>query len=457
MNSEHTMISYQQQQTFQIAKNVSVKVNIEKNPYNLPLEQFFDMALRNNKKRAFLFVSKWLGKHIPIPPQRSLFAGALLAYEYIKQFTKDQPSKSMNDRVQACIAAPEAFKSEEWIFHTELPITFIGFAETATALGHSMFRCFPNAQFFHTTREKIDGLKTSITFEEEHSHATSHRCYVDTSFLDNNHEVVLVDDELTTGKTVRNIIRSMQAEFPRKKYTVVSILDWRSEEDQNRFCELERECGCKIHVVSLVKGTMSLEQEGELLLEPGDFNPSKQANKVEVFWHQLAEDDLPPFQIVDHYSMSLNGDRYEIPFLRETGRFGLYGADTPNVEEWIEKIAEKLKRKRSGQKLLCLGSGEFMFLPMLLASHMGEGVSYHSTTRSPIHVWDKEGYGAQSGFTFPAPIDGDVQHFVYNIAEGMYDEIWVFYERKPKKSHIAQMCKQLSMTGIRRIGIHYFL
>ena len=46
----------------------------------------------------------------------------------------------------------------EETFHYQYPlpeeVLFIGFAETATALGHSMFQCFQNAKYVHTTRNR---------------------------------------------------------------------------------------------------------------------------------------------------------------------------------------------------------------------------------------------------------------------------------------------------------------
>lgn len=58
------------------------------------------------------------------------------------------------------------------------PHLFIGFAETATALGHSMYEVFSGpTRYLHTTRESIRELDSILSFEEEHSHATAHRCY----------------------------------------------------------------------------------------------------------------------------------------------------------------------------------------------------------------------------------------------------------------------------------------
>lgn len=125
-------------------------------------------------------------------------------------------------------------------------------------MGHAFFQSFKRADYFHTTREQLANQNSVITFEEEHSHATSHRCYADADLLNNKREIILVDDEMTTGKTAINIIRSIHERFPRRVYTVVSILDWRSERNQAQFDDLEKELDIIINNVSLLKGRSML-------------------------------------------------------------------------------------------------------------------------------------------------------------------------------------------------------
>ena len=152
------------------------------------------------------------------------------------------------------------------------PTTFIGFAETATALGHSVFSTFANhAKYIHTTREQINELTSVIDFEEEHSHATKHRVYaLDTDSLNDENEVVLVDDEITTGKTALNIIRTIKSKYPLKKvFSVVSILDWRTAEHRDKYRQLEKELDIKIHTVSLIDGVVSVT--GEPTLEEKEY------------------------------------------------------------------------------------------------------------------------------------------------------------------------------------------
>lgn len=117
------------------------------------------------------------------------------------------------------------------------------------------------------------------------------------------------------------------------------------------------------------------------------------------------------------------------PFVKETGRFGLAAGDKRGVEDACQKAAERLNALRKGKRVLCLGTGEFMYLPMKIASLMGEHVFYHSTTRSPIHPSGEEGYAVKNGFGFPNPENETVKHFIYNLPKRGYDEAFVFIEK----------------------------
>ena len=113
-------------------------INIKENILNLDINNYLDLAIRNNKKRRFLFVSKVLGKHLPCRPCDMDNLGR----DIVKVYEKNQ------DYLNSGVV--------------------ISFAETGTALGHSVFN-YINAdyEFIHTTREKIQNKK-SLDFLEEH-------------------------------------------------------------------------------------------------------------------------------------------------------------------------------------------------------------------------------------------------------------------------------------------------
>ncbi|MDP4171806.1 MAG: phosphoribosyltransferase domain-containing protein, partial [Bacillota bacterium] len=230
MQNSQTLTCSEQKYTYNILHSISADIEVKQNPFDLPLNSLFKMAARINKKRSFLFVSKLIGKHLPIDPQNGLLAGEMLAAVYM-QTVKGVEIKN-REEFRSMLLSEEPFLTG--MRYPGNPL-IIGFAETATALGHAFFDCFPEADYVHTTREQLVDKQSAISFEEEHSHATSHRCYLSVDMIANEREIILVDDELTTGKTSLNIIKSIHKIFPRNDYTVVSILDWRSDADRKAF------------------------------------------------------------------------------------------------------------------------------------------------------------------------------------------------------------------------------
>ncbi|MFO1444717.1 phosphoribosyltransferase family protein [Bacillus sp. Bva_UNVM-123] len=439
--------------TLPVLKQLSVNIKITENPYGLPFDELFTMAARINKKRAFLFVSKVLGKHIPVNPNKSLLVGALLANRYIET-VKGKNTEKKEMLLAAFNQTIEEFQMQPFISENENPI-IIAFAETATALGHAFFENFRQADFFHTTREQIIGVEPAIVFEEEHSHATSHRCYVDGSMLNNEREIILVDDEMTTGKTNINIIRQIQERFPRKTYTVVSILDWRSEENLHSYSELEEELNIVIHSVSLLKG--SIQPIGKINIAENIGKKADDFSELPEITNISIETSFPGmFNSVPFISKAMSGDMSSIPYLNETGRFGINSKMNVQLNRDLSEIGTYLAKKRNGDKTLCLGTGEFMYLPMKLASFMGYGVSYQSTTRSPIYVRENEDYGARFGLAFPNPEDSGMEHFVYNIPPFEYDELFLFIERAVPTEKLLPFLGELKKTTIKDVKVVFF-
>jgi hypothetical protein len=268
----------------------------------------------------------------------------------------------------------------------------------------------------------------------------------------NEREIILVDDELTTGKTALNIIRSIQSHFPRKEYSVVSILDWRSEENKQEFKRLETLLGVTINVISLIAGKVNVTCQNEISQQK-EIEPPTRAKKVEI-----ERIFLPSiFEELPFYSITNNGSMNGTSFLKGTGRFGITSAFNQETQQKIIEAASYLTSKRSGKNSLCLGTGEFMYLPMKIAAEMGTGISYQSTTRSPIFVNNEAGYGAEYGLSFSNPEDQDISHFVYNIPPGYYDELFLFFEREVDHERLFPMLNELEKTQIKSIKLVYFI
>ena len=70
---------------FSLEPALTLELEVEEARFGLCAEDLFQLAVRQNPQRAFLFVSKVLGKHLPISPSSLLAAGKLLALAWIGQ------------------------------------------------------------------------------------------------------------------------------------------------------------------------------------------------------------------------------------------------------------------------------------------------------------------------------------------------------------------------------------
>lgn len=452
--------SRQSEYVYEMPEGLTVRVRLNANPFNLHPDDLFQMAARINKKRSFLFVSRILGKHIPVDPHKSLLGGAALALLWQRRraessdraeiVAREAGAYTLEEVCEAIhsegIAASQLYaRLQADKLHVEEPALFIAFAETATALGHAMYDCFTgDMRFLHTTREELMEQQPVLSFEEEHSHATAHRCYArETSFFAGEDTVVLVDDEVTTGNTALNIIRDLQSKHPRRHYVVASLLDWRGAEDRERFAQLEKELNITIDTIALIEG--EIEVEGgpvERLPQPAPDRRNQGGMKL------LTHDVSDFFTHLEVSSSDSAGIVSDCPYLEWTGRFGMYEADNAALSEQVAKASAYLADQRLGKRTLCMGTGEFMYVPMRVAAGMGNGILYQSSTRSPIHVLDQEGYAVRSGFPHTSPDDPGVANFFYNVPEEQYDEIFVFLERAPIEDRVKPLLNALQNSGV---------
>ncbi|MGN7764029.1 phosphoribosyltransferase family protein [Paenibacillus sp. 22594] len=403
------------------------------------------MAARINKKRSFLFVSKVLGKHIPVNPYTPLLSGAALALLLYREMSGEAADGLMMDKlldqaVQGLIHPEHAEAAYHDLLEARLVlperVLFIGFAETATALGHSMYNMFAaGASYIHTTREDIPQLASVVSFEEEHSHAVDHLCYaLNAELLSGEEPIVLVDDEITTGNTAINTIRDIQSKFPRKEYVVASLLDWRSDSNIQAYRNLEQELGIRIRALSLLQGTIEVTGTPQLnLVESGSHTSAATEAPVIITYVQ---DGLERLNVTSTDSL---GEINASPYLSQSGRFGVESQDNRQLDQGAARVASQLRALREGATALVLGVGEFMYLPMRIAAEMGEGVKYQSSTRSPIHPDRRPDYGVHSAAAYPSAGDPGISNYIYNVDPGRYDDIFVLLERDVPRRRIEPM------------------
>ena len=464
-----------------ILDGINMKIRINSNEYEIPPENLFSLAARKNKRRSFLFVSKVIGKHIPVDPNVSLATGRLLAAIYSKQqlsinagfehAAADVLKAHRHAATKVSSAGGGITEKGAWEkVHIEEPTLFIGFAETATALGMSVFESFSgNAYYMQTTRKELD--MECIKFYEEHSHASLHMMYPQRGLpLGQIKNVVFIDDELTTGKTVINIIKSIKEMIPAKNFSVLTILDWRGKAHKDSFEDFEKKQGLKVDVLSVLQGEIEvddskwkkrLENDMPQGLESHSGN-SDLADVGGAKCSSVSGECERDFEI-EQISLSHFFRKEDIQggaLIRHSGRFGLSSNDTCYIDSAARRSAKFLERRICGDKVLFLGSGEFMFLPMKIGSFVsdntGSDIMYHSTTRSPIYPDTSAGYAVKNKVEFGDPESDGIKNFAYNMPKDGYDQVFIFMEEKPDENGLLEIKKIIRASGAKEAFAVYF-
>ncbi|MDX2705977.1 phosphoribosyltransferase family protein, partial [Streptomyces sp. PA03-6a] len=363
------------------------------------LSGLLGLALRRNPKRAHLLVSNVLGKHVPQRPHVVYDAGYGLGV-----------------RVRELLGEDEAARA-----------VVLGYAETATGLGHAVADGVGTAPYLHSTRRPVPGTEPVGGFEEEHSHATSHLLLPeDAGLLAGDGPLVLVDDEFSTGRTVLNTVRALHTRYPRRRYVVVALVDMRSEADRALLAGFAAELGAGVDVLALASGTVVLPDG---VLERG---------RALVAAHGAAEPARPAAGAAPR--------RVHLDWpagLPDGGRHGFTPAHRARLEAALPamaaRLAEGLRPPGDGDgagdapapRVLVLGNEELMYAPLRLARALQDAlpaaeVRFSTTTRSPVLAVDDPGYAIRTRITFPDhddPADGPGERYAYNVAGAGFDAI----------------------------------
>ncbi|GAA4049364.1 phosphoribosyltransferase [Streptomyces shaanxiensis] len=411
------------------------------------------LALRRNPKRAHLLVSNVLGKHVPQSP--SVVYGAGFA---------------LGRRVRELLGAEEAGRA-----------VVLGYAETATGLGHSVADGVGLAPYLHSTRRPVAGVARAGGFEESHSHATSHLLLPeDPALLVGDGPLVLVDDEFSTGNTVLNTIRDLHERYPRRRYVVVALVDMRSAADAGRLAEFAGEIGARVDLVAAASGTVRLPEgvleKGQELVARYEAEsaargrvssaapsglvaqfpaPLKQgvavdaSEKATATRAQSLEADVhdnppgargtarpaPTGPHPDDTRTHPHITRIDLcwpPGLPDGGRHGFTPQHRTRLEGALPAMAARLAEAlpADARRVHILGFEELMYAPLRLARELEQvadvEVRYSTTTRSPVLAVDDPGYAIRTRLVFPAhddPADGPGERYAYNVAGAGFDAV----------------------------------
>lgn len=366
------------------------------------LEDLLGFAERINPKRAFLFVSQVLGRHIPVEPSRMRQAFSDLA-----------------DLI------PDGLPE---------PIVVVGMAETAVGLSagvHQRLQTratrqpYPNAILLNSTRH-AQPAQLFTTFSEDHSHASQHLVYLtqpsvaalSTDPLSEGTSdvlaqqvlaaktLIMVDDEASTGHTCRNLVAALRN---------AGMQDL-----------------TQVHLVTLVDWSLDRAQE-----QPFDDIAFFRHHLLSGQW-QWTDGPNPPVVNMPNVATTAAGSQPLLP----TGNWGRLPTQhsASGLPILLASLQQQFAKRAltpsflSDKKILVLGSNEFVWLPFLLAEHLQNTlaaqvsptlpagvVKFSALTRSPIAVHPQS--AITSCLTFQDNYGLGMTNFVYNVVMSEWDLI----------------------------------
>ncbi|MCI8805250.1 MAG: phosphoribosyl transferase [Clostridiales bacterium] len=319
----------------------------------------------NNSKRKYLVINRLQGKHIPVSPN-----------DAFKMF--DETAKIIENN----------YKYNK--------LLLIGFAETATAIGAALAIKL-KTYYIQTTRENIENVEY-LSFSEIHSHASEQKIIKTDldKIVRKVDRIIFVEDEITTGNTILNIINAIENAYSEKFcFSVISLLNGMNKEA----IKIYKSKNINLHY--LIKTEHHRYTE---ICEKSNING--EYNKVNISPLKI---DFKTLTIKSHY---INARRLT------TGEYYLNSCE--NL--WKEIISQL--EIPIYEKILVLGTEEFMY-PALFIAHKIENekntVKCHSTTRSPISVSLQKDYPLHKRYELISLYDDNRKTFLYDIDK--YDKI----------------------------------
>ncbi|MES2207694.1 MAG: phosphoribosyltransferase domain-containing protein [Pseudomonadota bacterium] len=325
------------------------------------LDEICAFATRQNPKRTFLFVSKVLGKHVPVSLKR-----ARVVY---KRLVQEIPNDVLGT------------------------VAWVGLAETATGFAEELAWCwahYTNRQdaFFQiTTRYPVPALHYSC-FEEVHSHATFQAIH-----LPNRSDVqtlMLVDDEITTGNTLGQLMTLWKQHCPTLKRVVWVVLkSWLQPDVEKMHKARAAQLDIQLDIVALLKGSYSFQANPDFKIHfPANTEAASEAESSS--YHRQLQ-------------LGLDGVRQGIRI-------------TPKrPESMVQAVSvSDIAYIRSQGEARVLGLGECTAAAFLLAEKFEEwGINstVQSVTRSPI----LEGESIHHKQHWADPYGLNIAHYSYNV------------------------------------------
>ena len=337
------------------------------------------LAVRDNPLRRRLLVSSLLGKHVPVAPS-------------VVREAADRLAALISGALRSAGADPEES-------------VVIGFAETATGLSAAVAESIGARRDAHSTRYLLPGDEVDGDFEEVHSHAPGHLLLTGAVPPGPVSGLVLVDDEVTSGRTVLALARLLLREHPAQVVVIAALHDSRSPEQRREWAEAAARLGTVVHLVAVHDVDSEVVDDAVAALESSGAMLARVLRRPRTQIRRLRAALLPC-----------------------RGAAGSGRQDRARSRAAVAALGHRLLQDEglaalgAGDEIVVLGTEEFLRIPQMLAEFLADHavarVLTSSTTRSPALVLDRPGYGLRSGVAVRMDVAGEegALRFAYNLA-----------------------------------------
>ncbi|MDD5935653.1 MAG: phosphoribosyltransferase domain-containing protein [Clostridiales bacterium] len=346
----------------------------------------------NNQKRKYLVVNVLQGKHVPVQPSKALKMFGELA-KIIKR----------------------TYEGEK--------LLLIGFAETATAIGAAI-AAKVDCHYIQTTREIIENVDY-LFFSEAHSHATEQKLVKNdiAKVINQIDRIIFIEDEVTTGNTIHNIITLLQQEYASSsiKFSIASIINGMDDIAEKRFF-IEH-----INLHYLVKTINA------------DYEEVSEHYRGDGTYHKANTNDIN----FEYSTEMLHG---LVDARRVHKRVEYQNA---YQELWMQIKQNEKVNDSNNKDILVIGTEEFMYPALYVASMLeseGNNVRFHATTRSPIMVDLDKNYPLHERFELRSFYDSERITYLYDIKQ--YDKVFVITD---SNNNLTAGCNSL-LNALRLCG-----
>lgn len=316
----------------------------------LNFEEFGIAKRDGNPLREYLIVNKAQSKHYPSDPCET----ALLCADMGAELVKICPEGN-------CLA--------------------VVFSETAVGIGALAAKALgERCMLISTTREELPDFCECVTFREAHSHAPLHRLRVRDINLNEISHIFIIDDEFTTGNTVKALAEKILAKCQ------IPITAHAFAASKASVAALE-EIGVKAH--------------------------------AKYIYEELPPQKFPEKYREDEPARSKNPDKIIVLNALLDIR---HGVNCKRYFDESERLCEAVLRELQGEisnvkSIEIIGTEEFCLPPILLGKILAEnGVEthVHGVTRSPILPSADKNYPIKTRAVLPSLYDRKRTVYLYN-------------------------------------------